>query len=345
MDLYITEIKKAGYRGDINQVDETLSLFSHDGSLFELKPRLVVAPKNSRDVEILVHTAAKLKNKLPELSLTARSGGTCMSGGSIGESVVVNFGKHMTKIEKVSAHSATTEMGVYYRYFEKATLNKGAMLPTFPASREICMLGGMINNNSGGELSLRYGKTEDYIQQLEMVFADGKKRIVKPLNHAELEAKKQQNDFEGEVYRKMYDLIEKNDTKLKMAKPNVSKDSTGYHLWNVLDKQKGTFDLTHAIAGGQGTRLGFDKPKGMYPVGPVSGAFSTPVRRRCMATTRRCLSRRRRHSAHSRRTRRTSWPANTIWISIIANSVCRRLHSGFSIFTGRDRTRHRHTRA
>lgn len=42
------------------------------------------------------------------------------------------------------------------------------------------------------------------------------------------------------------------------------------------------------VAGGQGTRLGFDQPKGMYPIGPVSGASLLQILfERVLATARR----------------------------------------------------------
>lgn len=242
-----------GFGGESDASPDILNFYSHDASLFEVMPKLVVFPKSPDDVACLVKATTGLKEKYPKLSLTARSGGTCMSGGSINDSIIVDFNRYLNKIGKVTKHSAETQPGAFYRDFEKRTLDKGALLPSFPASREICAIGGMVNNNSGGELSLRYGKTERYIEELEVVFADGIKRKVKALNHSELEAKMRQKDFEGEVYRKLHNLLDHNYVKLKAAKPEVSKDSTGYHLWNVWDKERDVFDLTQLFAGAQGT--------------------------------------------------------------------------------------------
>ncbi|MEK7620889.1 MAG: FAD-binding oxidoreductase, partial [Patescibacteria group bacterium] len=111
----------------------------------------------------------------------------------------------------------------------------------------------MVNNNAGGEKSLEYGKTDKYVDKIEFVFADGVKRLVKPLNRTGLIKKMAQKDFEGKVYREIYELIESNYDLIKSAKPNVSKDSTGYHLWNVWDRETGVFDLNKAIVGAQGT--------------------------------------------------------------------------------------------
>lgn len=58
---------------------------------------------------------------------------------------------------------------------------------------------------------------------MKFVFADGVERVVKPLNKKQLDAKMKQDDFEGKVYKGMYELIEKNYDKIKAAKPQVSK--------------------------------------------------------------------------------------------------------------------------
>src|SRR5690606_27025774 len=151
-------------------------------SLFELVPQLVVSPQDSADLQTLVRAVAAEKKLNRSLSLTARSGGTCMSGGAINDSIIVDFSKHFTAIEEVTPASAHVQPGVFYRDFEPKTLERGAILPSFPASRELCTIGGMVANDSGGEMSLEYGKTENYVTELKMVLADGKEYTFKPLN-------------------------------------------------------------------------------------------------------------------------------------------------------------------
>src|SRR6202044_3914778 len=88
------------------------------------------------------------------------------------------------------------------------------------------------------------------------VFADGIERTVGQLTRSELNSKMKLKDFEGEVYRKLFKLLDTHYDEIKAAKPHVTKNSTGYNLWDVWDRDKGVFDLTKLIVGAQGT-LGF----------------------------------------------------------------------------------------
>src|SRR5207244_2405397 len=152
-------------------------------------------------------------------------------------------------IEQTTPAMAQAQPGVFYRDFEKETLKYNALMPSFPASRELCTIGGMVASNAGGEKSLEYGKTENFVSELKVVLADGNEYTFAPLNKADLDKKRAQQDFEGEIYRDLFDLVQMRYDQIKAAKPHVSKNSTGYNLWDVWDRQTGVFDLTKLFVG------------------------------------------------------------------------------------------------
>jgi len=254
MDEIKQALAKAGFGGELEDSKEALELYSHDASMFEIKPKLIIAPKTGKDIEAAVKIVAERKAHDHDLSLTARSAGTDMSGAAINDSIIIDFKRHLNKFIKLDGDKATVQPGLLFRDFDKKTGKY--LLPSYPASRDLASVGGMVNNNSGGEKSLEFGKTERYVPHMKFVFADGIEREVKPLTKAQLDKKMEQKDFEGKVYRDMFALVDKHYDAIKAAKPKVSKDSTGYHLWNVWDRETGIFDLTQVIIGAQGT-LGF----------------------------------------------------------------------------------------
>ncbi|MBX4197768.1 FAD-binding oxidoreductase [Candidatus Parcubacteria bacterium] len=249
----LIEKLKADFNGDIAFDAASLEKYSRDASLFKIKPEIIVFPKNVEDVKSIVKIVAEEKAAGKPYYLTARSAGTDMTGGPLGTSVIVEFTKYFSHVKKVEGNEAVTEPGVYYRDFDKATLAKGMIMPAYPASRDLCTVGGMAANNSGGEKTLLYGKVLDYVTKLKVVLRDGNEYTFAPITFQELEQKKQQQDLEGEIYRETHELIEKNYEAIMRAKPHVSKNSAGYYLWEVLNKEKGIFDLTKVIVGSQGT--------------------------------------------------------------------------------------------
>ncbi|MFZ1302203.1 MAG: FAD-binding oxidoreductase [Candidatus Microsaccharimonas sp.] len=252
MDDIIPKLRKL-IKGEITTEPSARQAVSRDASVYELLPEAVVSPLDSTDVQKLVKYVAKNKAAYPKLSITPRSAGTDMSGGPLGTSIVLNMTDHFNKIELLKGTLLKTQPGAYMRDIDPLLYDQGLHLGCVPASRAINTIGGMVGNNSGGERSLQYGNTERWVREIKVVLADGNEYTIKPLNYKQLQQKLKETTYEAGLYRSVYNLIEANYDLVKNARPHVNKNSMGYNLWSVWDRDTGIFDMTRLITGSQGT--------------------------------------------------------------------------------------------
>ncbi|MDP1624991.1 MAG: FAD-binding oxidoreductase [bacterium] len=269
---------KDSFKGEWEDSSATITKYSRDAGLFEVTPRIVLFPKDAEDIKAVVHFVRVNKATYPDLSITARAAGTDMSGGPINDSIILDIARNMHGVISMTKDRATVLPGTYYRDFEKESLKQGVILPCYTASKNLNTVGGMVANNSAGEKTLKYGQTKDYVESLKVVFADGNEYEVKALDKEGLKAKLEQQDFEGQLYRDVWDIVSRNEALLANAKPKVSKNAAGYYLWNVWDPTadggKGRFDMAQLVVGSQGT-LGIvtEATIRLVPVKPLSKLF------------------------------------------------------------------------
>ncbi len=257
--------------GEILIDKDQLKKYSVDASAFRIIPQIAILPKTIGDIKQVVNYVSQNKKKIPSLSITVRSAGTDMTGGPLNESIILDVNKHINHLKQIGKDYAIAQPGLFYRDLEKETLKKNLIYPSYPASKMLCSVGGIVSNNSGGEMSLRYGQTTDWVRELKVILQDGNEYTFSKITKQQLDKKCLQQNFEGEIYRRMYILTKKNDLVIKKAKPKTSKNSTGYLLWNIYNPQQETFDLAQVFVGAQGT-LGIvtQEKLGLIPVEPHS---------------------------------------------------------------------------
>lgn len=249
---------KAVVRGEVLTDDASLEHYSKDGSIFRVKPWAVVLPKDVMDIVALVRWLREKKKKDPEnpkLSVTPRGKATDLAGGPINDGIIVRFPGCLDKILELGQNFIRVEPGAFFGAVNKELEKHGRFLPPYPASAAFSTIGGAVANNAAGEKSVKYGSTRLYIKALKMVLASGTEATIVPVNYADLELKKQQPNFEGDVYRGIDGLLKKEKPLIEITRPKVNKYSTGYNLWDVsrVTDEGRVFDLTQLIAGSQGT--------------------------------------------------------------------------------------------
>ena len=254
-----------GFTGTILSDKESLDRYSTDESIFSVRPQIVLQPKTQKDIEIAVSVLGSETKRFPTLSLTPRAAGTGLSGGSLTDSIVIDVAAHLHAIDEInetkSGTTITCEAGAMWRDVEKKLAARGYYLPSYPASKDICSIGGALGNNAAGPDSLRYGHLAEWVESLDVTLHDGKTYTVQPLSYREYSKLAEEDSAYARIAREVVALIEANEPTIKRARPKTRKNTAGYALWDVLDdvsmkewkRGAGTLDLTRLIVGSQGT--------------------------------------------------------------------------------------------
>jgi len=160
-------------RANVLTSEEDRKVYSYDGtSTWVHKPDVVVFPTDTEHVEAVL----KLANE-HGIPVTPRGGGTNVSGGSVpirGGIVLV-----MTKMNRILSIdpanlSARVQAGVVLMDLQTALAAKKLFFPPDPQSFLGATMGGIIAENAGGPVCLKYGVTKQYILGLKAVLASGR---------------------------------------------------------------------------------------------------------------------------------------------------------------------------
>lgn len=240
--------------GEVLTAPPIRQYFATDASILTVTPAIVLYPKNENDVRKTTRFTWQLAERGRVIPITARGLGTDQSGAAIGSGIVMVFPAHMNRVLELDTKNGTVtvEPGINFGKLQQTLYTHGRFLPPFPASMEYCTIGGAIANNASGEKTVKYGSTRQYVKELRVVLANGEVIETKRLSKRELNKKLGLATFEGEIYRALDALIEENHDALAGLRLNVSKNSAGYALGEVKQKD-GSFDLTPLIVGSQGT--------------------------------------------------------------------------------------------
>ena len=224
MKKSILKTLQSTIQGDVFSKKEFRKFYSVDASSYQIIPKVVVVPKNEKDVVNAIKIAKKFK-----ISVTVRGAGTSLVGSALNNGIILDM-KNFDSIRLAKDH-VTIGPGTIKGKLDKKLKEQKKFFPPNPSIGSFCSIGGMLGNNSSGSRSLKYGSVIDNVTEITFIDGNGNK-ITLPKNKR--------------VTKKILEFAKKID---RNKFPNVTKNSSGYRI----DKVKSINDSHKVFIGSEGT--------------------------------------------------------------------------------------------
>lgn len=239
--------------GEVRFDAGTRAMYATDASNYRQTPIGVVIPRSKEDVVQTV--AAARKFGAPVLS---RGGGTSLAGQCCNVAVVIDWSKYMHGVLEINTAErwARVQPGTVCDELRDAALQASGRRLTWgpdPATHTHCSFGGMIGNNSCGAHAQMSGKTDNNIEELEVLLYDGTRMTVGWMTDADWESKIQKGGREGAVYRNLRSLRDYYADLVRKNYPPIPRRVSGYNLDHLIPDEHGRFNIARALVGSEGT--------------------------------------------------------------------------------------------
>jgi FAD/FMN-containing dehydrogenase/Fe-S oxidoreductase len=244
---YLTEHVDGEVRFDV----AARNLYSTDASIYQIRPAGVVIPKSVDGLATAVRIALEMR-----VPVTARGGGTSLSGQSIGAGLIVDCSKYLNNILDIepTARVARVQAGVVLDQFNRAAGRYGLQFGPDVATANRANIGGMIGNNSAGARSIVYGKTIDHIRKVNVILSDGSPAEFGAVGAAEWDRRAEPHTVEGGIYREVRRVVNQNRDEIAARFPKILRRVSGYNLDALAGPREGSRPgLKDLIVGSEGT--------------------------------------------------------------------------------------------
>jgi FAD/FMN-containing dehydrogenase/Fe-S oxidoreductase len=217
--------------GEVRFDDTSRNLYATDASHYQVRPLGVAIPRTPDDLLATVQIAADLG-----VPITARGGGTSLTGQSIGPGVVIDCSKYLNAVGPVdvSGRRVRVQPGVVLDHLNRELARYGLTFGPDVATASRATLGGMIGNNSAGARSVVYGQTVDHVRSLTAILSDGTRTTFGLLTPTEYEQKLELRTREGDAYRAADAAVRENAAEILARTPRIVRKVSGYNLAALL---------------------------------------------------------------------------------------------------------------
>lgn len=240
--------------GDVTTDAAARKLLSADAGMLHVMPEIIVYPRVTNDIRKVARFTHQLAEKGHKMSLTARGAGTDQTGAALSDGIIVQTTAHMNRIFEFDAKQRLVRVqpGALFGALNSALKLQGHFIPA-PHSEQYSTVGGAVANNASGAYSGRFGAMEQFVEELEIVLANGDVMQTRRLTKRELAKKMDLHTLEGEIYRSVHALIEENASLIDDKLDPEGVENTGYSSLAKVQQKNGSFDLTPLFIGAQGT--------------------------------------------------------------------------------------------